>query len=279
MGGPPGTAGGPGSGCDSVRDLLGAHVLDGLEPDEAAAVTEHLQGCADCAAEERAFRGVAACLAMSVPPVAPPPALRARVLAAARVEGGAAAPAPPVPAALPLVPPPAAGPVPDRAPGARWWARSQAGWTAAAAAAVLALSGLGWGVAEHLQRPPAAPGAGGPGVVGITGLLSGGATVVALQATGRAPGGAALVMRPRAGAAYLVVTGVRPVRGSTVYMLWYVRHRAGGSRPVPIAAVTRAGVFRMPRAPRGFAAVAITLEPSRHDRVPLGPVLLRASLA
>jgi anti-sigma factor RsiW len=37
--------------CDHLRPDLGAYVLGGLDPDEAAAVRRHLETCEDCAAE------------------------------------------------------------------------------------------------------------------------------------------------------------------------------------------------------------------------------------
>jgi anti-sigma factor RsiW len=37
--------------CEEVRTQLGAYVLGGLEPEEAAAVREHLDRCPECARE------------------------------------------------------------------------------------------------------------------------------------------------------------------------------------------------------------------------------------
>ena len=39
------------SSCDDIRPQLGAYVLGGLEPEEAAEVREHLERCPDCARE------------------------------------------------------------------------------------------------------------------------------------------------------------------------------------------------------------------------------------
>jgi anti-sigma-K factor RskA len=39
------------TGCDNIRPQLGAYVLGGLEPEEAAEVREHLARCPDCARE------------------------------------------------------------------------------------------------------------------------------------------------------------------------------------------------------------------------------------
>jgi anti-sigma factor ChrR (cupin superfamily) len=69
--------------CDPERAAL--YLLGALDPDAARAFARHLEtGCPACRTERDGFDGVTAGLALSVPPVAPPPALRDRLLAAAR---------------------------------------------------------------------------------------------------------------------------------------------------------------------------------------------------
>ena len=41
--------------CERLRPAIGAYVLGGLDPDEAAAVRRHLETCPDCAAEHDAL--------------------------------------------------------------------------------------------------------------------------------------------------------------------------------------------------------------------------------
>jgi Putative zinc-finger len=41
--------------CEQLRSALGAYVLGGLDPDEAAAVRRHLETCEECAAERDAL--------------------------------------------------------------------------------------------------------------------------------------------------------------------------------------------------------------------------------
>ena len=43
------------SRCEQLRPALGAYVLGGLDPDEAAAVRRHLETCGECAAEHDAL--------------------------------------------------------------------------------------------------------------------------------------------------------------------------------------------------------------------------------
>jgi len=73
------------TGCDHVRPEIGGYVLGALEPDEAAAVREHLASCAECAAEHANLAGLPRLLALSAPidddgPLAPAPAVEERLL-------------------------------------------------------------------------------------------------------------------------------------------------------------------------------------------------------
>jgi len=72
--------------ADGIHDLTAAYALDALEPDEARAYEEHLAGCERCREELAALQGSASSLAYAVPPADPPPALRGRILEAARAE-------------------------------------------------------------------------------------------------------------------------------------------------------------------------------------------------
>lgn len=77
------------------RHSLGAYVLGDLPADERAAISAHLEGCAECRAEARSLEGVAAILPLADParieePVARPPAdLGARIAATIEAEATA----------------------------------------------------------------------------------------------------------------------------------------------------------------------------------------------
>ena len=71
---------------ETLHDLSAAYALDALDADERQAYEEHLAGCASCREEVAAFSGTAAELAFAVEPATPPPALRGRILDAARAE-------------------------------------------------------------------------------------------------------------------------------------------------------------------------------------------------
>lgn len=66
---------------DEVQAAAAAYALGALDAEAAAAFEAHLaEGCARCAAEVDAFQRVAVELAQAGPAVAPPAAVRARVL-------------------------------------------------------------------------------------------------------------------------------------------------------------------------------------------------------
>lgn len=57
------------------------YVMDALDPAERAAAEQHLATCAECRAEVTEFQQLTGALGESVPPVAPPPQMRERLLA------------------------------------------------------------------------------------------------------------------------------------------------------------------------------------------------------
>ncbi|HRC41662.1 MAG TPA: zf-HC2 domain-containing protein, partial [Tetrasphaera sp.] len=91
-------------GESGMHELLGAYALDAVDADERASFEAHLATCPACADELDGLRGVLADLAESTS-VAPPPALRARVLQGVTPSGteGPTGPVPPgaEPTALP----------------------------------------------------------------------------------------------------------------------------------------------------------------------------------
>ncbi len=132
---------------ESVHALTGAYVLDALEPAEQDAFEHHLAVCADCREEVRSLRSAVVRLP-SVAAVAPPSELRASVLAAI----SAVRPLPPLieqtepePTSEPAVP---AAPVDDELRRVRQRRRDRSDrWRlVAAAAVVVALVSVGWGI-------------------------------------------------------------------------------------------------------------------------------------
>jgi anti-sigma-K factor RskA len=71
---------------ERVHELTAAYALHALRPDEERAFEAHLSRCDDCRDELASFQETAATLAYAADAPAPPPVLRARILAHARAE-------------------------------------------------------------------------------------------------------------------------------------------------------------------------------------------------
>lgn len=76
---------------DRLRDLLPAHALGALDPEERREVEEHLAGCAECREELAGWGPTLEGLAESAPPVRPSAEVRAGLLSRieSRIEGSA----------------------------------------------------------------------------------------------------------------------------------------------------------------------------------------------
>jgi anti-sigma-K factor RskA len=155
--------------AEDLHDLTAAYALDALDPRERDAYEEHLATCARCRAELGDLQGVVAALAVVPEGPAPPPALRGRILAAARAER---------PNVVPLRP--------------RWAVPS------AVAAAVAACAALGFGLWSLSLRSDLADARKAPTVA----ALSGANGVAAVSASGRATLAFASLGQPPAGKTY-----------------------------------------------------------------------------
>ena len=71
----------------SLHELTAGYALDALDPAERDAFEAHLEGCEQCQEELASFWEVTGGLAAAADGPAPSPALRERILEAARAEG------------------------------------------------------------------------------------------------------------------------------------------------------------------------------------------------
>jgi len=112
----------------SRHDEVGAYALGALPPDEARRFEQHLEQCEECQVELSQLRPVVAALPAAADPVAPPPALRQRIMAVVESEAAARRP--------------------QRAEASAWrrWVGGLRPLPVLAAACVLLLAGLGIGV-------------------------------------------------------------------------------------------------------------------------------------
>ncbi|MBK9180941.1 MAG: anti-sigma factor [Acidimicrobiales bacterium] len=129
-----------------IEDLLGAHALDAVDPDERAVVERHLAGCPRCRAEVVEYREVAALLAHGGGPA--PAGVWDRI--ADGLDEGVAPVAPPVlgrgPDDAPVVV------LADRARRRGRLGPGRIGLAAAGVAAAAVIGVLGWRVVEQDRR-------------------------------------------------------------------------------------------------------------------------------
>jgi anti-sigma factor RsiW len=228
---------------DGIHGLTAAYALDALDQADELAYEEHLRTCERCREELAALTETATSLAYAVEAPAPPPALRGRILEAARAERSNVVPF-----------------RPRRVP--------QLATAAAAVAAMVAVALGVWAFSlrsdldetrEALERQQdvapvlAAPGARSVELAGADGRL-----VVA-------PGGEAA----------LVVSGLDPAPTGHGYEMWVIR--GGQPRSAGTFRVEDGGaVVRLGRSMPMGSEFAVTLEPDDGTEKPEGEALITA---
>ena len=277
--------------CDEARDLAAGFVLGALDPDEMAAVRDHLATCPEAHPEFAELGGTAGYLAESLAPAEPSGALGGRIVAAVAAEAAGAA------AADRVAPATAAVAATDRPlAGAEDGAADTAGGVAPTGA-VVSLD------AERVRRRPVLAWAGAIAAVLLIAAL--GAWNVSLRrdadaaqayavavdrvlAVAAAPGGQAAILAPAVpggpsglagigpdGSVEIAMRGLAPTTGTQVYEAWVV-----GSDGVPVAI----GSFTPNGAGYGGLATAsptsapgvtigLTLEPTAGRTTPTPPML------
>jgi anti-sigma-K factor RskA len=240
-----------GPGHEHWHDATGAYVLGALDEVERTAFEEHLAGCPACREEVDELLPAAQALPISVDPVAPPPALKARIMAEVEREASLLA---------------AAGPEADRpAPAAaerrrRRFSLRVPRLAPAAVAAVLLVAGIAIGVgASQLSNEPE--------------------RTVAAQVSG-APG-ATVSLELSGEEGRLMARGLpAPPRGR-VYQVWLKR---AGHAPEPTAALfvpsrDGAATASVPGSMKGIDQVMVTDEPDGGSPQPTGKLLAVADLS
>ncbi len=281
--------------CGDASDLAASFVLGALEPAEADAVRAHLAGCPEAHAEFAELGSVVPALFETVDVVAPPPALRDRILAAAAdTQRSTAADtqrladtqsaadtqrAIPFPSAAKTARP--AMEIPRREDPARSMGPSsffrRPVWGAVAIAAALAVVALGaWNLQLRDQ------------INGLTNYRNGVAAVLdqasqpgaqlAVLTDPAGPGASGLAVVGKGGTGVsLVMRDLAPTTGTEVYETWLI---AGANAPVPIGSftvdATGIATFTTTAPAPGDAptlAVALTKEPGPGATTPTNPVI------
>ena len=232
-------------------DAVGAYLLGALPPDEAADFEAHLAGCAECRRDVDALKVAADALPVSVPLVAPPPALKQRIMAVVNSEAELLA------AAGERAD---AGPAPARAPERR--RRGLGGW---------------------LLRPGVALACGLVLLVvgGLAGALLAGGEDTRTVAAELQPPGADVRLEIGDEGAMLVARDMPPPPRGRIYQVWLKRP---GQDPEPTSALwsTRtdgSAEVAVPGSLDGVEAVLVTDEPPGGSDAPSKDAVIAASTA
>ncbi len=255
---------------NDVHTLSGAYALDALAPEEAAEFRRHLAVCQACQEEVREFKQVAGQLGR-VEATPPPPALKARILAAAArvpqqppVVGSAAAhaatAATPEPAPAPAPATAAANVVPltRRTRGAGTSSRSWLPRLAAAAAAVVLVGG---GAAILSQRDA---GVGRPDLTAAAAQVFKAPDAEVTRVPTRNGGELRVAVSREAGKMAVDVRDLPALDATHAYQVWSVHNGVMTSAAV-LTSVDPGGAMDLPGKD---TLVAITVEPEGGSAAP-----------
>lgn len=276
--------------CAEVRDIAPAYVLGALDPIEEDAVRAHLETCPEAHAELAELSVGVAALAESVPLVEPPPALKGRIMAAAkrdleeRMAAGSFEPALPtvVPAEQSEPVDPAPRPEihhavrrPDRGAFGAFLDSlfgTSPGTIALRGIAVVAIVALaGWNLTLQSELGRTRSYQERVDEVLTLARLPGSQLALLTPAAGAGTTGpSGVAVMPPTGTGRLVMSGLRPTTGSQVYEAWAILE---GQAPIPVGGFTVGadgiGYFdAMPAAGPDSVVVAITLEPGPNATAP-----------
>ncbi|HET7459677.1 MAG TPA: anti-sigma factor [Longimicrobium sp.] len=264
---------------DDVQAALAAEALGALDGEEAAAVRAHLDTCPECRRELGELERAAAALAYTAPPVAMDPdrsaRLRARLLARAAADRGAASPRP-VPLDRDAAAADAAGPAVIPIGRARGRRGLHPAWLAAAAAVLLLIAVGGWaarmkgrydalneqyaqidGERDQLLRGIAKRDS------TLAALATPGVRMIDLASTQRKAPGGRMFWDPRAGKWIFFAHDLPALRPGRDYQMWLITPQgpisAGTFKPTPEGTAEMQATYALP--PGQLRAVAVTEEP------------------
>lgn len=260
-----------------VDDLVDAYALGSLEPEEVDAVERHLDNCPDCRTLAVAARETTERLLTAGPLIAPPPALKQRVMDRIRAERAQSAAGAEQPTANDEHAPPLHHVTPEDAPQHHIAPEAPKHHVAPEHAAHAGRFRRAMSILFNASQQDEA-------VVGdvLRGLLSEPDCVIwPVAGTPDAPDASArLIGSPSRRDAVIITTGLGQPEAGQAYQVWFLRD----GKPVPNAMFTvdrtgRGSRLVVARDPLSvYDTVAITPEPEEGSLAPTGPIVLAGAL-
>jgi anti-sigma-K factor RskA len=234
------------------EDAAGSYVLNALTDDERVEYEAHLASCPECRAEVSELRVAAEALPVSPPPMVPPPALKARIMAEVEREAALLASA--------GKPDRAHAPEPKRRERRRLGSGALAFPRAALGALACALVAVGIGVGALLF-------AGGSG-----------ARTIPFESTLQQ---ASAELELTDDGATLTANGLPPTAPGKTYMVWIQRKNGAVEPTSAFFTPGRDGsaTASMPGEMKDVKAVLVNTEPVGGSRAPTSKPVLTASLS
>lgn len=220
----------------SWEEDVAAYALGALPEEERSSLEEHLAGCERCRSELQRMTAAVDLLPTSVEQVEPPPALRGRLLAAARED------------------------LSEQAAARRWsWPRLSIPRLRPALAVLAVSAAVGGGVVGYAVRGDEAPVS---ATVPVDSLAAGSSTSASLVRRGDD-----WTLRAQE---------LPPLKRDEVFQVWVKRGGAVEPSTVFVADRHRSAVVAIPQDLGEVAEVMVTREPRGGSRTPTSPPLLRA---
>jgi len=276
--------------CGEVKRLLPLHRLDLLEPREAVAITEHLQGgCGPCSADAVVYDEALSLLPLAIPAEEPSPVVKTRLMARIRRAAGERSEGSRPSEARAPARSPQASPSPSWAltvavaavaavlSGAAVWFVGAGGSRAGTEATKRQIEGL-----EEKNRAVSEEIAGlrsgaGEARETIRRLTSIGTEVIDLEPQGAFRRGGVRLFHDRERSLWTAyATSLPPAGPGRTYQIWFITPTTRVSAGTFQSTADGAGSISFPTPPdlRSIVAVAITDEPEGGSLQPTGAMLL-----
>jgi anti-sigma-K factor RskA len=245
---------------DDLHSIAGAYALDALSDDERAQFEQHLSGCSDCADEVGGFHETTARLAVATA-AQPPPALRARTLAAAVR----------TPQLAPLLADRASSRTARVAAAFRGRTRAIAAVVACTVVAAAVAIGITLATTRHQVRE-------NPSHDKDVAAVLNAPDAVVMKAPISTGGTATVVMSHQMKMLVFTAAGLKPLPAAKGYQLWLLhggRRISAGMLPAAHAGAT------MPMTAHGAAAgdrLGLSVEPAHGSSAPSSPMLVELLL-